>query len=867
MKGLVTITKVFKDGTREPVLKEGYNVLTDGFGISVVSLMSASPQEMAERFQFGYFQVGTSGYYQHLPRVSVANKKEDWAYALPLATHNNFYELSSALTSVESYGLDGDIELIEKECLIATNPFEPQEDLVYTTKNLLLAKLPDHPTTNITDQAVHTKITIDRESLNGVSIGEIGLFAKNPEGKFRGRPVLAAYKSIPDKIEKTSEFSLDIEWVIRLNPYPTRAQDYYDVWDLQKLGDTLRFHPGVKPEGNHFYVATMENGDTYDIVVESTTPTPKDGFLSYSLEGDAVSGVHYSIDSAYASPLFVPKGTTKITIPVSSITTSTYSNSSTRLEINLDSFTGGKRIPNTLLDGTPPFFILFFRNRNTPPVVEVYVNNSESPPEVSGILDASCMNDVTVYLEFSSDGGVRARDPIYDSVLVSTLDAGVCCVPLTISSGATEAKLQFEQTPGAATTATFVEVSSYNISAGASEINKFAHSNNFQPELQPSAFISIQDINDHISDLIEPQSAWWRTNVGHSKIYHPGYPTIKTHSGNDTFTTGPTQHMYLHSYVLPDIKAPDGIQEATLSYAPSSIYMWPEVNTYADYYETNGIPRSVDSCPKIRKSYTTYEFDSLNRSIEREQQLQEYDSTMSSVVLSMYVRRLNGTKSVPHPNIQETSNVSSNDYVQLRFFTRGFKEVGNTIIPGSQQKSVTANFQWNSDGGIDAIYSEAQSGSAWALENMYVSAGVFSGTSDDVTKYGYQDPWAGRDGWYRIWITAEIPVALTELATDADLNWDGSGAVSQWFIFPTCETSDITAETNLPGYTIDTSSAPLTLSGTVHCWAQYEETLKSETHDRRVPRPYQPREFDFFEPIGNTNLSNDPTKQKVTVTF
>ena len=877
MRGLVTVTKVFKDGTKERILEDSCNVLTGGFGIGITSMFTTAPTQLADRFHFKYFQVGTSGYHQDLPTIKTPQSIDhsEWAYSLPLTTHNKIYELSSALTSVDSYGTDGDIELVTKEVLTVTNPFSPQESLNYTTSSLLLAKLPNHPTTNLTDQSVNTKITIDRESLNGISIKEFGLFSENPEGTFIPRPVMSAYKSLPEPIVKTSDFSLDVEWIIQLDPSPLRTLNYYDEWDLFRIGDVLRFYPAVKAVGSNFYLNTVDKNTTYDILVESTSPTPHDGYLSYSLHGDAVSGLHYSIDSSAASPLFVPRGSTLITIPVSAIDTTGYYNSNTRLDLRMDGFTGGMGIPQVLRDSTPPNFMLYFKSSNAPPIVELGVDNTGASSIVSGLLDVSCLDTVSVYLEFSSNGAIVVEDPssLGSTTLLSSTTAIVSGAILTIPVSTTSGTVIVSGGAGVS-----VEVSSYNIVSGPPtiEYNKFAHSNNFSNEIQPSASIGIQDITDHAADLLVKNNRWWRENLGAGRVYHAGYPTIKVHSGNDTYTTQPPQALYMDSYILPNIKAPDGVQDATLSYATSAIYIWPE-NQFINKanYASTGQPKPVDSPPKIRRSYTTFDTDSLNRGIGRQSQTMEYESTMSSIVLSMYVRKLPSAVQVPHPILKESSMVDTNEHVHIEIFSRGFKETGNAVTPGAQGAGCWATFKWNAGGGLDLV--EVDGKKAFdPTGGLYLSAGCFSGTSDDIGKFGYQDKWAGRDGWYRVYLAAEVPVSITNAATNANLNYDGSGSLSQYFLFPTCSgLKSGLGGLGLPGWGGTISAAPSVLSGTVTSWAQYEETLKADTtygsgtllEQGKVPREYQPRVNDFWEPLGNVYLSPTLGKQKVTVSL
>jgi len=888
MKGLVTISKVFKDGRRECVLNQERNVLTDGFAIGLTSIFTSTPTKELDQYHFKYFQIGTDSYYSDviIPEVNIDNS--EFAYALPYTTHNNFYELSSAITDVEDYGLDGDVEVVEREILTVTNPpFTLSENLNYTTKKVLLAKLPNHPTTKITERSVHVKITIDRESLNGVSIKEMGLFCENPENKFRPVAALAAYKSIPEAIVKTPDFALDIEWVIKLDSY-TENDPYYDVWDLQRIGDTLRFYPGVSGRAAAFYTATIGDDKLYNtpgdgpgtgtgrvakgryiVKVESFVPTTKDGYLHYSLSGNAVSGLHYEIDYRTHSPIYVPKGTTSISIPVYNLESdNAYSNSSTYLEIHLDEFTGGKPLPEVFKDSTPDYFRLFFKNSETPPVISLGTSTVDGVAAVTASLDVSCMSPVDAYLKFDSTGDLIVKDS-RDSVILSSDDPVDKGALLTIPVGEVLGYVTVSGDSG-----TSVEVSCYNIVEGTPETNFFSHSNDFSPEEQIPTVISIKDIVSHTEDLITTNSYWWRHTIGHGRIYHPGYPTQKTHSGNDTYSTGPTQHMYLHSYVLSGTKAPDGLQDATLSYAPSSIYIWPEVKSAnKTYYENTGQARPVDSPPKIRRSYTSFEKDALGRQIDRQSQTYEFDSSTSTVVISMYVKKLEengGTVFVNHPNFVESSQVTTSEYFQIRLFSRGFKETGDGLTPGAASKGCYATFRWNPDtDGLEVFNYGTDSESAWAIAGSTIQAGVFNGTPDDFQNFGRNDPWC-KDGWHRAFIACQIPDGLTDAAPNADLNYDGLGSVSQYFIVPSCSSVVDSKKADLPGYNGSLDEAPEILSGTVHCWAQYDRILKSEFGPQRngyVPRPYQPRAYDFFEPIGNAYVSTLEANRKVDVAF
>lgn len=879
MKGLVSITKVYTDGTREKVLESEQNVLTGGFGVGFTSLLTDTPTKEIDQYKFKYFQVGTDSYYSDVVIPEVSMNNSEFAYALPYSVHNNFYELSSAITEIDDYGRDGDIEVVERDIITVTNPFQTQDKLNYQTSRVLLAKLTDDPVTILGDRSFFVKITIDRESLNGVSIKELGLFSENPENKFNPVAALAAYKALPEAIVKTKDFSLDIEWVIKTDPY-TDNDPYYNEWDLKRVGDTLRFYPGVTNRGGQFYTATIPDNETWTtpdgrdskgrfiLNIESFTPTTKDGYLTYSLSGDAVSGVHYEIDYRQQSPLFIPKGSTRVQIPIYNLDSDTdaFSSSFTHLEIHLDEFTGQKPLPNLLKDGTPDYFRLFFKNSYNPPVLSLATSTVDSVDAVTATLDASCMDPVSAYIKFESTGGINVKDNRGEVVLSSTGAVDKAAV-LVIPKGQT---LGYLTVSGDSSTS--VEASCYNIVENDTERNYYAHSNNFLPEEQIPVTLSIKDIVDHTEDLITQDSYWWRHNIGHGRVYHPGYPTLVTHSGNDTYSTGPTQHMYLNSTVLSGVKAPDGVQNTTLSYAPSSVYIWPEIKQINKaYYESTGQARSVDSPPKIRRSYTPFEVDALGRRIDRQQQQYEYSSDTSTVVLSMYVKKLDATSvAVSHPNFSETENVATSEFFQLRLFSRGFKETGPLLTPGANGKGVYATFRWNENDELEVFNYGTDNQSAWAIANSTIVAGVFDGTSNDFQSYGKIDPWCG-DGWYRAFIAADVPVGLTDDAPNAGLNYDGLGSVSQTFIIPTTSATVDSGKANLPDYNSSLDEAPAVLSGTLHCWAQYDQIPRSQDAPGRpsgyMPSDYQPRTTDFWEPIGNAYVSQTASEQKVDISF
>jgi len=205
MKGLVTIQKVYSDGRKETVLKEGCNILTDGFGISVVNLFTSDGSEQGDDLRIAYFQLGTSGY----------SDDPDWTDLLPSSTANNFYSLSAPISSIDGYGLDTTLKAVEREIITVEEAFIEASALTYQYENQVLCEFEADSVSDINERYINCKFTIDEKGAVGKSLKELGLFVKNPEHhQDRDRPALAAYKLLAEPLEKTDAFSLDVEWII-----------------------------------------------------------------------------------------------------------------------------------------------------------------------------------------------------------------------------------------------------------------------------------------------------------------------------------------------------------------------------------------------------------------------------------------------------------------------------------------------------------------------------------------------------------------------------------------------------------------------------------------------------------------------------
>ena len=66
----------------------------------------------------------------------------------------------------------------------------------------------------VTSTSVRYTLVLDRNTLNGKALDEVGLFMRNPRGSVTPNPILAAYRPFTE-ITKTSDFSLIFRWTLQ----------------------------------------------------------------------------------------------------------------------------------------------------------------------------------------------------------------------------------------------------------------------------------------------------------------------------------------------------------------------------------------------------------------------------------------------------------------------------------------------------------------------------------------------------------------------------------------------------------------------------------------------------------------------------
>lgn len=213
MKGLVEITRVYKDGTKELVCRDN-NIITDGMGVVLGNIFTDTGSTNIKDHLIGYFQVGTG-------RLNPAG--QDISKAKYIST------LQSPVTTEDLYGKDSEV-IVDTHQLVQYHPnnFVPsyQESWV----DGVFAEIPDSNSTKVIDGVVHYRFTITENMLNdlGSDLSEFGLFVRDINSNARDdQSVLVAYKNFADGsgIAKNKEFALTVDWKLKLSDDALSSQD------------------------------------------------------------------------------------------------------------------------------------------------------------------------------------------------------------------------------------------------------------------------------------------------------------------------------------------------------------------------------------------------------------------------------------------------------------------------------------------------------------------------------------------------------------------------------------------------------------------------------------------------------------------
>jgi hypothetical protein len=212
LAGHITIHKQYVD-TPEfmELILDDHNVISDGLAYGLTNLFTADAGSNLVDYQFKYFQLGGQTYVNYIPDFGESK---------------SFYSLASALTTSQ-YGTSSYQQPITLNQVINSNGnFVAGNPNYITSANAFIQLDPQFVSINL-DRGFSTRILIDEDLANGISISEIGLFLANPTGNPQAdEPMLAAYRQLSTAINKTSDFRLIIDWSISVIDLAGNSNDY-----------------------------------------------------------------------------------------------------------------------------------------------------------------------------------------------------------------------------------------------------------------------------------------------------------------------------------------------------------------------------------------------------------------------------------------------------------------------------------------------------------------------------------------------------------------------------------------------------------------------------------------------------------------
>jgi hypothetical protein len=194
--GHLEIYKIYENGTEEQVFGD-HNVITSGMGVGLGLLYAGSGATDITNFQIKYFQLGVSG-------DSIVNTYgvSEVSLVSALGQQNGIsdYKTVSPLPIVSG-------ELMSSNGAPLTTVGGSYLDSWY------FGLISENSIKRVDLNSVTYIIYIDRNSCNGNTLNEIGLFMQNPLGLTPHRSPLVAYRPFVN-IPKISDFALVFKWTL-----------------------------------------------------------------------------------------------------------------------------------------------------------------------------------------------------------------------------------------------------------------------------------------------------------------------------------------------------------------------------------------------------------------------------------------------------------------------------------------------------------------------------------------------------------------------------------------------------------------------------------------------------------------------------
>ena len=184
--GHLQIFKRYADGSEELHFDE-QNIITSGMGVGLSHLFAASGASSIVDYQIRHFLVGSGGDYN------------DYGAST--------YKLQSPVAGAEAnWGTESNLII---------DSYKSIEAGVISVATIPFARIMFSNINKVTKTSVRYTLVLDRYTLNGKYINEVGLYMRNPRGSLPlPNPILVAYRPFSE-ITKTSEFSLIFRWTLQ----------------------------------------------------------------------------------------------------------------------------------------------------------------------------------------------------------------------------------------------------------------------------------------------------------------------------------------------------------------------------------------------------------------------------------------------------------------------------------------------------------------------------------------------------------------------------------------------------------------------------------------------------------------------------
>lgn len=724
MRGFLTIKKVYDDRVEEvPVERD--NSITDGFGIAITNLLTSSPFKTMRDFQIGYWAAGSGTHYN----------TETYSEAQPDSIRNCLYELADPVSSVDVYGTESIIEADEGIAITVEQKWVQDSVVVYTTSGGVFAKLPPQNVTTIEGDAIRVKINIDRKGLAGETLREFGLYINNPEGYTDDdRMILAAYKPLMDPIEKTEEFSIDLEWVIDFS-----NSDFFS----DKIAESIYFVPTVKGvEPGDQYTKALSANETFNAQIETLNPVGTSGTLHLYTSGDAVEGTHYTITST--SAVFL-QGEQLKNVRVQNVGTGWFTPKV--LRVGLSSYDGDRNIVDKFYYGKPPYIDFVLTSSATSPTL-TFDSAVIADTTQTILLDSSSNEPMTVYFDVSAEAGGTYTGPFS-----TTIPSGVTSHDFTVT----------------ATAGYDYIVSAYN--PYNSNVNLLDKSTSFASHEVREPLLGYSDVSSSPEDFDSPNDRRYRNFIGGPSYFHVGVDSTKDFQTSTVYATPPPQPFLLKTEASSTGPFPYAGSE--IVYVPKEYYEWPESDGSDPYITASRVPDQVDG---------------LGRSSgHQSQDFRSGAGVNRSFLLRVAVKDF-GTYTIPGAS-EEDNTINSASSFCLELGVSGKPGVTESKAPYAFQK-VKFCFDWTGGVPVDRqidvpAYGHGYDrdvediGDGWYICSLRLTLTTFNTPPNDYRTYpgsefaGLTADGSGAQVYYRVY-----PVDMVGTETPSDMLGTQFGAIS-----------------------------------------------------------------------------------------